>query len=65
MSYLAACLVLALSLIGCQGFGTRGPAEESRVDTEVIRPAPPSLPRARPESPQKGFEQEAPKAQNP
>ncbi len=58
---LLCCGILCLS--GCQNWRGGGPAEETKVDTSLASPLPTSAPKAVPEKPQKGFEQEAPKAQ--
>lgn len=65
MLRLVATLCLLVSLLGCYRLGVRGPTEESRVDAELTRPIPPSPTAVVPTKPQKGFEQESPKAQSP
>lgn len=60
-----AMVCLLVSLLGCYRLGVRGPTEESRLDAELTRPIPSPPTGVVPEQPQKGFEQESPKAQNP
>lgn len=59
------CLLMGLLELGCQGLGSRGPTQESQVDMELARQVSSAPPPVVPEKPQKGFEQEPPKAQTP
>ena len=65
VSVFCALLFGLLNVLGCQSWRGRGSGHEARVDATLASPIPSSAPQAIPEKPQKGFEQEAPKAQNP
>ena len=55
---------ILLSLFGCQSWSGRGSENEIKVDAALASSIPMSAPQAIPEKPQKGFEQEVPKAQS-
>ena len=67
MCYLIISLLIVFGLTGCQAFGKgRVSGEEPVVDRALTAQAPSAaLPTAGPGEPQRGFEQEAQKAQNP
>lgn len=54
----------AFSSSGCQRWRGYGSDNETEVDTALSSPLPASPQAVVPEKPQKGFEQETPKAQN-
>jgi len=52
-----------LLLSGCQNWRGQRTTDETQVDTTLASAVPASAPQVVPDAPQKGFEQEAPKAQ--